>query len=672
MALARSLAPDMAAHASSSAPLLRALPLPLLALCAQLGAVAAAASASVLAAAVARGLLETEPWWRVGSTSFAVWDQSWMTPRVICGIRFYREPFNGVGQGLRTWTTEAGLEGPSIRDEQLQWVFDGTVFQQRALEFYAGRGAPPMNDVWMAILLSRIPESDASSVLSGGDLMELKCSGMILLASLLYAEYLALVVPASVLLKSCQHATEIHHRMGMDETAEELYGNIHGLKPIQTALASLHATLQVAAGSRALAAEYASLGALALPVVDVVVAHCREDLGWLREWLRQVLRDEWTPEVRGLRLRLLIYERCTAAPQPEASSSQERPPPTAVSPSAAELVAGLKRLGAIDMGSAAVELPEPPGFENVAYVHYCRNAAFRDAEFAIFLHGAPYDHMDIQTLHDVLRSLALGTYSVPFLHLNAKRLAQMELEPCVRDLLRPALFELGLGLGGADSASATAAAPGPLGRGELPTEMSTYCCSQFVVGRERLRAVPDAFWDEVWQQLESQGEVGDANASNVPTSCRASASRINGSHQRHGGTWAAEHGVWAVALERTWHWIFGESPLLPIRDVDPRLPLFLRVPRPRATGDGGPRGAVQEFVNAPDWGFDPGWWGADRALANVTQVPMVVSALPVPTSLFTAVARENWKLPSWAEAWFAEEPEEQSSEEPEASGQSYR
>jgi len=248
----------------------------------------------------------------------------------------------------------------------------------------------------------------------------------------------------------------------------------------------------------------------------------------------------------------------------------------------------------------------------------------------------------------------------------------MELEPCVRDLLRPALFELGLGLGGADSASATAAAPGPLGRGELPTEMSTYCCSQFVVGRERLRAVPDAFWDEVWQQLESQGEVGDANASNVPTSCRASASRINGSHQRHGGTWAAEHGVWAVALERTWHWIFGESPLLPIRDVDPRLPLFLRVPRPRATGDGGPRGAVQEFVNAPDWGFDPGWWGADRALANVTQVPMVVSALPVPTSLFTAVARENWKLPSWAEAWFAEEPEEQSSEEPEASGQSYR
>lgn len=273
----------------------------------------------------------------------------------------------------------------------------------------------------------------------------------------------------------------------------------------------------------------------------------------------------------------------------------------------------------------------------------------------MFLHGTPADHMDMNMLYDVLRSLSLGTYDVPFLHLNAKRLAQMQLEPCVQELLRPALR--------ASGTTANAAPPVV-----LPAAMSTYCCSQFVVSRERLAAVPALFWDEVWQAFLRGGEAAAAGGgadvaaglkamlAAMPAACHRTTRRVHQAHQRLGSTKAAGPWVWGVALERTWHWIFGEDACLPVREEDPRLPLFLRTSRPRTTLEGGPRGALHDVVTMPDWGYDPGWWGSDRSLANVTGVPMVESAVPVPTSLFTAVARENWRLPDWIEAWFREEP----------------
>ena len=33
-------------------------------------------------------------------------------------------------------------------------------------------------------------------------------------------------------------------------------------------------------------------------------------MSWVLDWLGRVLRDEWTPEVAGLQLRLLVYEKC--------------------------------------------------------------------------------------------------------------------------------------------------------------------------------------------------------------------------------------------------------------------------------------------------------------------------------------------------------------------------
>ena len=38
---------------------------------------------------------------------------------------------------------------------------------------------------------------------------------------------------------------------------------------------------------------------------------------------------------------------------------------------------------------------------------------------------------------------------------------------------------------------------------------------------------------------------------------------------------------------------------------------------------------VSDHVSAPEWGFDPGRWGADPLVAEVTQSPMVSSVTPV-------------------------------------------
>lgn len=117
----------------------------------------------------------------------------------------------------------------------------------------------------------------------------------------------------------------------------------------------------------------------------------------------------------------------------------------------------------------------------------------------------------------------------------------------------------------------------------------------------------------------------------------------------------ADFGLWGEVLERAWHWIFGEDPVLPSREADARLPLFLRVPRVRTDVEGGPRGTIRDRVSMPDWGFDPGFWGTPPILANVTGEGTTPSVSTIPTGAFARTARPNWKLPAWVERWFEQD-----------------
>ncbi|CAE7569579.1 CPK2, partial [Symbiodinium pilosum] len=136
------------------------------------------------------------------------------------------------------------------------------------------------------------------------------------------------------------------------------------------------------------------------PLIDVVIVRCKEDVSWVLDWLARVLRDEWTPEVAGLQMRLLVYEKCFSTQTSEAEAMTGH-----------QLIDQLLGLGALHPGSMVISLAEPVGFENVAYVHYCMSSQWRDSDFVVFLHGYPFDHTNEKMLDDLLRSMAQGTYS---------------------------------------------------------------------------------------------------------------------------------------------------------------------------------------------------------------------------------------------------------------------
>merc|ERR1712076_106694 len=97
--------------------------------------------------------------------------------------------------------------------------------------------------------------------------------------------------------------------------------------------------------------------------------------------------------------------------------------------------------------------------------------------------------------------MSSGKYNVPFLHLNVKRLPLVETRGCFAAILEPALSVW------AETAQESEEKPS-VPPWQLPTELSTYCCTQFVVARARLRHAPLAFWRVVWQSLEQRVEVG--------------------------------------------------------------------------------------------------------------------------------------------------------------------
>merc|ERR1712196_681553 len=91
---------------------------------------------------------------------------------------------------------------------------------------------------------------------------------------------------------------------------------------------------------------------------------------------------------------------------------------------------------------------------------------------------------------------------------------------------------------------------------ETPEAFGSYCCSQFVVHRDRLQARPQQFYERIVQYLLGQ----------LPLACAQDVS------------YDARPRIAVSALfEHLWHVVLGEAPVLPPRSSDARLPLFARV-----------------------------------------------------------------------------------------------
>jgi len=153
----------------------------------------------------------------------------------------------------------------------------------------------------------------------------------------------------------------------------------------------------------------------------------------------------------------------------------------------------------------------------------------------LFLHADPGDHTPYGLLNSVFRMLAHGTLrTVDFVHLGSPRMVHTS-NPC-----QAGLFEAAFG---------------------RPQEapLSTYCCSQFAVSRERIISRP---FEEYVRMLS----LVDGT---IPDLCE----RIGPSYEQYQGARLSH----CYFFEFMWHVVFGEKEELLLRADDRSLPAPLRL-----------------------------------------------------------------------------------------------
>ncbi|KAF4674822.1 hypothetical protein FOL46_003814 [Perkinsus olseni] len=242
----------------------------------------------------------------------------------------------------------------------------------------------------------------------------------------------------------------------------------------------------------------ASAGSLTL---DVVVAWCREGLTWLTKLSGIMQRHS---------VRVFLYSKCYDDPEGELQR---------------QALPGCEQWH-------VVVLRDTPNFttdECSAYLHYLLELHDDSASsHTMFLQGDALNHSPRGLLPMVMQSIAVGTYSLPFLHLGDLR--QVVSESSCRSWLvhRYSLHAEGL--------------------------VSTYCCAQLIVSRDRIAQVPKVSLRAMYEDVLSNTALPSDRCSSWPAQ--------------------STHCLW---LEQLWHVIFGEPADLPLRSEDSRLPIFLRM-----------------------------------------------------------------------------------------------
>lgn len=232
--------------------------------------------------------------------------------------------------------------------------------------------------------------------------------------------------------------------------------------------------------------------------VDFVIAHCREPLDWLSSKLGQV-----PPQST-----LYIYEKCGQTSRVD------------------ELNASGKFSQAFAV--ARPDRGQARGDECSAYLTHLVDRYWQLADFTIFLQSDPYDHLHFDFLDLVLRSLAAGTYSVPYLPLNGPRHV-WTLTPCLQ-----AVHEEIFGT-------------------NLTQLVGPYCCAQFIVSRDAMLKRSRRFYSRMLSLVDGSRSVDLCGIEGTKRSTQC------------------------YGYEFLWHVVFGEEVDPPNREDDPRLPVAFRL-----------------------------------------------------------------------------------------------
>lgn len=298
------------------------------------------------------------------------------------------------------------------------YVFSIAGFQRKLDAHYNRGGRPPLME---AFFLIRLHESYQEMLINQD------CPNPLVFAHLLVSEMFLISPPWD----KPAEGWELYNKAmdlakGASPFQQHLMIGAPPAWPLRKAMDQVHQ----AAGLAEVAGELRSAGAR--HSVHFVVAHCREDLGWIGSKLGLVPPDS----------HLAIYEKCGQSTA------------TATLPGASKFV-------------SAVAIPRPDeggtrGDECSAYLTHIVSQYESLADFTVFLQSDPHEHLHFDFLDLVLRSIAGLTYQTSFLPLNGPRHVRT-LTPCLQ-AVHEELFGTNLS--------------------EL---IGPYCCAQFVVSSEAIR-----------------------------------------------------------------------------------------------------------------------------------------------------------------------------------------
>eukprot|EP00397_Hematodinium_sp_SG-2012_P047762 GEMP01054454.1.p1 GENE.GEMP01054454.1~~GEMP01054454.1.p1 ORF type:complete len:467 (+),score=85.65 GEMP01054454.1:37-1437(+) len=274
--------------------------------------------------------------------------------------------------------------------------------------------------------------------------------------------------------------------------------------------------------------------------VDLVICYCREDLIWL-----QALRGEinpQTPEARfvekphmdhaeGLRKRvnLRIYHKCP--PNTEEEKIEER--------------AALIKRWAPSFRDVTVRyvFDEVRADDCSAYTAYLHDSYEELPEYTFFLHADAPEHIpEFHFLAATILAANKGLLNNDFVHLGSNYVLSdggLGMEHNEFSRVWQSLFHSSI-------------AP-------KQSDVSAYCCVQFVVSRERILIRPKSFYTAAWTYFASKASYYDLFR---PIK-----------HVRTLDTIGRTPCQLAMYM---WHVIFGEQMVYPRRQEDPRVPLFMR------------------------------------------------------------------------------------------------
>jgi hypothetical protein len=231
--------------------------------------------------------------------------------------------------------------------------------------------------------------------------------------------------------------------------------------------------------------------------LDFVIAHCREDLTWL-------LDEPKLPA--GSSAGLWVYEKC--GEQVDLSYLQSR----------------FERIYVVPRPDAG----KVRGDECSAYLTHITMQYAQLANYTIYLHSDPDQHLHFAYLDAVLASMARGTFNASFVHLNGPRHVRT-LTPCLQTVHQAIFAE------------------------PLNEVLGPYCCAQFAVKREAIVARPVEFYERMLRMVDGSIDIDLCT------------------------TAATTRSTHCYGMEFMWHKVFGDVTDPPLRPDDTRLPTGLRL-----------------------------------------------------------------------------------------------